>query len=179
MFAVRGVAVSFSIFFIFYSVLSLAVGLVWRRVWDYYRLGSARSCADALFVLRMIPWLVSAVVTLAFVVPSFLLLEPRAVRESMSPVLVVLCICGMAVMLAGAWNAGGLAAGYENSCAVVERSKRNWPERCGFRAAGFAAADCESCPSADRGRYSAAQRVAIGSGGVCAHGAGIAERAAA
>jgi beta-lactamase regulating signal transducer with metallopeptidase domain len=129
MFAVRGVAVSFSIFFIFYSVLSLAVGLVWRRVWDYYRLGSARSCADALFVLRMIPWLVSAVVTLAFVVPSFLLLEPRAVRESMSPVLVVLCICGMAVMLAGAWNAAAAllratktVAQWSNGASVIGRS---------------------------------------------------------
>ncbi|MGA9511926.1 MAG: M56 family metallopeptidase [Candidatus Sulfotelmatobacter sp.] len=105
MFAVRGVAVSFSIFFIFYSVLTLAVGLVWRRVWNYRRQGSAKSCADALFVLRMIPWVVSGVVTLAFAVPSFLLLEPRAVQESMSPVLVALCICGMAVMLAGVWNA--------------------------------------------------------------------------
>jgi beta-lactamase regulating signal transducer with metallopeptidase domain len=129
MFAVRGVAVSFSIFFIFYSVLSLAVGLVWRRVWDYYRLGSATSCADALFVLRMIPWLVSAVVTLAFVVPSFLLLEPRAVRESMSPVLVVLCICGMAVMLAGAWNAAAAllratktVAQWSNGASVIGRS---------------------------------------------------------
>jgi beta-lactamase regulating signal transducer with metallopeptidase domain len=129
MFAVRGVAVSFSIFFIFYSVLSLAVGLVWRRVWDYYRLGSATSCADALFVLRMIPWLVSAVVTLAFVVPSFLLLEPRAVRESMSPVLVVLCICGMAVMLAGAWNAAAAllratktVARWSNGASVIGRS---------------------------------------------------------
>jgi beta-lactamase regulating signal transducer with metallopeptidase domain len=105
MFALRGVAVSFSIFFLFYGVLTLAVGLVWRRVWDYCRRGSARRCADSLFVLRMIPWTVSGVVTVAFAVPSFLLLEPRAVQESMSPVLLVLCICGMAVMLAGAWNA--------------------------------------------------------------------------
>jgi Zn-dependent protease with chaperone function len=105
MFAVRGVAVSFSIFFIFYSALTLAVGLLWRRVWEYRRQGSAKSCADMLFFLRMIPWVVSAVVTLAFAVPSFLLLEPRAVQESMSPVLVGLCISGMAVMLAGAWNA--------------------------------------------------------------------------
>ncbi|MGC2819129.1 MAG: hypothetical protein WA198_05560 [Candidatus Sulfotelmatobacter sp.] len=105
MFALRGVAVSFSIFFIFYSVLTLAIGLVWRRAWNYCRQGSARNCADALFVLRMTPWIVSAVVTLAFAVPSFLLLEPRAARESMSPVLEVLCICGIAVVLAGMWNA--------------------------------------------------------------------------
>lgn len=129
MFAARGVAVSFSIFFIFYGVLTLAVGLVSRRVWNYRRRGSARSCADALFVLRMTPWVVSAVATLAFAVPSFLLLEPRAVRESMSPVLVVLCVCGMAVMLAGMWNAAAAllraaktVAGWSNGACVIGSS---------------------------------------------------------
>ena len=38
-------------------------------------------------------------------VPSFLLLEPRAVNEPMGIVPVVLGLCGMAVMLAGMWNA--------------------------------------------------------------------------
>jgi beta-lactamase regulating signal transducer with metallopeptidase domain len=129
MFAVRGVAVSFSIFFLFYSVLTLAVGLVWRKVWDYRRQGSARSCADVLFFLRMIPWAASAIVTLAFAVPSFLLLEPRAVQESMSPALVGLCICGMAVMLAGAWNAAAAllraartVARWSNGARVIGRS---------------------------------------------------------
>ena len=120
MFALRGVAVSFSIFFIFYSVLTLAIGLVWRRAWNYCRQGSARNCADALFVLRMTPWIVSAVVTLAFAVPSFLLLEPRAVRESMSPVLEVLCICGIAVDAGGnVERGGGVAAGCENGRGLV------------------------------------------------------------
>ena len=129
MFALRGVAVSFSIFFIFYSVLTLVVGLVWRRVWDYSRLGSASSCADALFILRMIPWILSSIVTLAFAVPSFLLLEPRAVRESMSPVLVALCVCGMAGMLAGMWNAAAAllraaktVAGWSNRARVIGSS---------------------------------------------------------
>ncbi|MGA8198945.1 MAG: hypothetical protein WB814_02705 [Candidatus Sulfotelmatobacter sp.] len=129
MFALRGVAVSFSIFFIFYSVLTLVVGLVWRRVWDYNRLGSASSCADALFILRMIPWILSSIVTLAFAVPSFLLLEPRAVRESMSPVLVALCVCGMAGMLAGMWNAAAAllraaktVAGWSNRARVIGSS---------------------------------------------------------
>jgi beta-lactamase regulating signal transducer with metallopeptidase domain len=129
MFAMRGVAVSFSIFFLFYSVLTLAVSLVWRRVWDYCRQSSARRCADSLFVLLMIPWAASAVVTLAFAVPSFLLLEPRAVQESMSPVLVVLCICGMVVMLAGIWNAAAAllraastVARWSNGARVIGRS---------------------------------------------------------
>ncbi|MGB8579837.1 MAG: hypothetical protein WCD47_03390 [Candidatus Sulfotelmatobacter sp.] len=135
MFAVRGIAVTFSIFFIFYSVLTLGVGLVWRRVWDYCRLGSARSCADALFVLRVIPWGVSAVVTLAFAAPSFLLLEPRAVRESMSPVLVVLCVCGMGVILAGMWSAATAllraaktVARWSNGARVIGRSDADSPQ---------------------------------------------------
>ena len=129
MFAVRGFAVCFSIFFIFYSVLTLAVALVWRRVWDCRRRSSARICADTLFVLRMIPCVLSAVATLAFAVPSFLLLEPRAARESMSPVLVVLCICGIGVMLVGMWNAAAAllraaktVARWSNGATVIGRS---------------------------------------------------------
>ena len=47
MFAVRGVAVSFSIFFIFYSVLNLAVGLVW---WGF---GILLAIGYFVFVYRM------------------------------------------------------------------------------------------------------------------------------
>jgi beta-lactamase regulating signal transducer with metallopeptidase domain len=105
MFAFRGIAVSFSIFFILYSVLSLAVCLVWRRLWLYGRQGSARRCADLLFMVRMVPLVVATGVTLIVAVPSFLLLEPRAVEESVGTVAVLLGCCGMVVMLAGTWNA--------------------------------------------------------------------------
>jgi hypothetical protein len=104
MFAVRGIAVSFSIFFILYSGLSVAVCLVWRRLWVYGQ-QSARQCADLLFILRMVPFVVASGVILVFAVPSFLLLEPRAVEESMGAGAVMLGCGGMAVMLAGAWNA--------------------------------------------------------------------------
>ena len=129
MFAVRGVAVSFSIFFLLYSALTLVVRLVWRRVWNDRQQGSARSCADTLFLLRMIPFVVSAVATLVFAVPSFLLLEPRSVRESMSAVLMMLSLCGMTVMLAGMWNAtaalvraGRTVARWSNGARVIGRS---------------------------------------------------------
>lgn len=105
MFALRGSAVSLSIFFIVYSALSIAVCFVWRRLWRYNQRSSARRCADLLFALRMVPFVVASIVTLAFAVPSFLLLEPRAVEESMGSVPVVLGLCGMAMLLAGAWNA--------------------------------------------------------------------------
>ncbi len=104
MFAMRGIAVSFSIFLILYSALSLAVCGVWRRVWLGGQRLSARRCADLLFTLRMIPFAVATGVTLAFAVPSFLLLEPRAVNEPMGAVPLALGLCGMAVALAGVWN---------------------------------------------------------------------------
>jgi beta-lactamase regulating signal transducer with metallopeptidase domain len=105
MFAVRGIAVSFSIFVLLYSALSVAVCGVWRRVWSGGQRHSARRCADLLFALRTAPFVVAAGVTLALAVPSFLLLEPRAVEESMGAAPVVLGFCGMAVMLAGIWKA--------------------------------------------------------------------------
>lgn len=105
MFAVRGIAVSFSIFVILYSALSLAVLLAWRRLWFCGQQYSSRRSADLLFAVRIGPFGVAAGVTLALAVPSFLLLEPRAVDEPLGAVPVVLCFCGMTVLLAGVWKA--------------------------------------------------------------------------
>jgi len=105
MFAVRGVAVSFSIFVILYGALSVAVCAVWHRVWLRGRQYSARRCADLLFALRMAPFAVASGVTLVLAVPSFLLLEPRAGNEPVGSAAVLLALCGMAVLLTGLWNA--------------------------------------------------------------------------
>jgi beta-lactamase regulating signal transducer with metallopeptidase domain len=105
MFVVRGLAVSFSIFVMFYIALSVAVCCLWRTVWRYSRQVSARRCADWLFVLRMIPLAGAAVVTLAFAVPSFLLLEPRVTNEPVGVLSLTLSLCGVAALLAGIWKA--------------------------------------------------------------------------
>jgi beta-lactamase regulating signal transducer with metallopeptidase domain len=105
MFAVRGIAVSFSIFFILYSVLSLAVCLVWRRVWAYGQHVSARRSADALFILRMAPLVFAVGVTFFLAVPSFVLLEPRSVEESMGAAAVLLGCGGAGVVALGTWRA--------------------------------------------------------------------------
>jgi beta-lactamase regulating signal transducer with metallopeptidase domain len=105
MFAVRGIAVSFSAFFICYSSLSLVVCLGWRRVWNYSQQRSARHRADLLFLLRIAPVLAATAVTLTLAAPSFLLLEPRAVDEPMGVLPRVCGFCGMTVILAGARNA--------------------------------------------------------------------------
>jgi beta-lactamase regulating signal transducer with metallopeptidase domain len=104
-FAVRGIAVSFSIFVMLYAALSIAVCAVWRHAWIYGQQFSARRCANLLFALRVGPFVVATAATLAFAVPSFVLLEPRAVDEPMGRLPVVLGCCGIAVILAGMWNA--------------------------------------------------------------------------
>jgi beta-lactamase regulating signal transducer with metallopeptidase domain len=105
MFAMRGIAVSFSIFVMLYGVLSLAVCGVWRRVWLTGQRYSARRCANLLFALRLLPFAVAAGLTFVLAVPSFLLLEPRAVDEPLGAVPVLLGLCGMAVLLTGTWKA--------------------------------------------------------------------------
>src|SRR5258706_7311622 len=96
MFALRGIAVSFSVFVILYSVLSLVVCGAWRKGLFYGQRYSARRCADLLFALRMAPFALASGVTLALAVPSFLLLEPRVVDEPMGVGPVVLALCGLA-----------------------------------------------------------------------------------
>ncbi|MGB2605518.1 MAG: M56 family metallopeptidase [Candidatus Sulfotelmatobacter sp.] len=105
MFALRGIAVSFSIFFLLYSALSVAVCGVWRNVWRSGCRYSATRSADLLFALRMAPFVIATGATFVFAVPSFLLLEPRAANESIGSLPAVMGVCGLAVVLAGMWNA--------------------------------------------------------------------------
>jgi beta-lactamase regulating signal transducer with metallopeptidase domain len=114
MFAMRGIAVSFSVFVILYCVLSVTLCGVWRRMWLGGQQYSARRYADLLFALRLAPLVVAAGVTLLLAVPSFLLLEPRAVDEPLGAVPVVLSLCGMVLLLVGGWKA----------CAALVRASR-------------------------------------------------------
>jgi beta-lactamase regulating signal transducer with metallopeptidase domain len=106
MFAARGIAVSFSVFVMVYCILSLAVCLFWRMVWQRSQRHPRRRIADGMFALRMFPLVTAAVITAAFTVPSFLLLEPRAIDEPMGGIPVVLGICGVMLGIFGVWNAG-------------------------------------------------------------------------
>lgn len=77
MFAARCAGVSLAVFFLVYVMLSLAVSRGWAIGEKLLRHLSARRAADLLFAVRMLPLVLSALVTLAFTIPSFLLLEPR------------------------------------------------------------------------------------------------------
>ena len=119
MYAVRGIAVSFSVFVVLYATLSVAVGCFWRRVWLTVQGDSARRCADLLLALRLAPCALAGCVTLMFAVPSFLLLEPRAGDEPLGAAAILLGVCGMAVILAGTWNAA-------RSLASAARTVSRW-----------------------------------------------------
>ncbi|HKH98231.1 MAG TPA: M56 family metallopeptidase [Candidatus Sulfotelmatobacter sp.] len=105
MFLVRGMAVSFSVFVMVYCALSLAVGLGWHKVWLYSQRRPVRRIADFLFALRMFPLITAAVITAAFTVPSFLLLEPRAINEPLGEIPLALGLGGALLGIFGLGNA--------------------------------------------------------------------------
>ncbi len=106
MFALRGIAVSLSVFVIVYAVLSLAVGAGSRWLIDRLRAQRlpVRRLADLLFALRMFPLATAVVITAGLTVPSFLLLEPRAIDEPLGAIPLVLGICGAVVAIFGVAN---------------------------------------------------------------------------
>jgi Zn-dependent protease with chaperone function len=105
MFAVRGIAVSFSVFLMVYCALSLAVCFVWRSFLLHAQHYPIRRIADMLFALRIFPLTTAAVITTAFTVPSFLLLEPRAIEEPIGGIPLALGLCGAALGIFGFLNA--------------------------------------------------------------------------
>src|SRR5437879_11902802 len=105
MFAARGIAVSLSVFVMVYGALSVAVCLGWHTVWVHSQRNAVRRVADLLFALRMFPLASAAAITVAFTVPSFLLLEPRAINEPIGGIPMVLGICGAGLGVFGLGNA--------------------------------------------------------------------------
>ena len=105
MFALRGIAVSFSVLVIVYGVLSLAVAASWSKVGLRIGVHPARRIADWLFALRMFPLVAAAAVTLALAVPSFLLLEPRTIDEPLGAIPLALGACGVLLGILGTVNA--------------------------------------------------------------------------
>jgi hypothetical protein len=118
MFALRGIAVSLSIFVLFYSALSVAVRGTWRNLGFPGRQHSPAKCADLLFALRTLPFLIAAAVTLIWAVPSFLLLEPRVAGEPLGGMPLLLSLCGLAAVFAGIWNA---AAAWVRASRIIAR----------------------------------------------------------
>jgi len=105
MFVVRGIAVSFAVFVMMYCVLSMGVSRCWRAILGQMQHFPIRRVADLLFVLRMLPLIAATLITAAFTVPSFLLLEPRTIQEPVGGIPLGLGICGAMMGIAGIVNA--------------------------------------------------------------------------
>ena len=106
MFAARGIALSLSVFILLYASLSLLLCGGWRLFSRHGSLQySSRRSADLLFGLRVLPFVASALVTLGFMVPSFLLLEPHSGDEPMGALPIALSVCCLALFVAGAVRA--------------------------------------------------------------------------
>ncbi|HXW90620.1 MAG TPA: M56 family metallopeptidase [Terriglobales bacterium] len=105
MFAARGIIVSVSVFVIVYCVLSLVVACGWRRAWGRAQRFFVGRAAGVLFALRMFPLITAGLITAALTVPSFLLLEPRAIDEPVGGVSLALGACGLILGLVGILSA--------------------------------------------------------------------------
>ncbi|HKM85313.1 MAG TPA: M56 family metallopeptidase [Terriglobales bacterium] len=104
MFALRGIAVSLTFFVLVYCLLSALVAVAWRSLkWLH---AAERSLAALLFALRVLPLAASVVVTFAFVVPSFQLLEPRSIDidEGIGAVPLALGICALLLIACGCFR---------------------------------------------------------------------------
>ena len=107
MFALRGLGVSLAFFLCSYVALSIAVSRGWRVALQGFGHLRAQAVADVLLVLRCLPIAVASIITVAFVVPSFLLLEPRVSSEPLGALPLFLGFCCLAMFSAGVWNAAG------------------------------------------------------------------------
>jgi Zn-dependent protease with chaperone function len=105
MFAARGIAVSFSMFFLLYGGLSVVVATLWTKIRLHSERYPAWHCADLLFAIRMLPLAISLAVTFTFTVPSFMLLEPHVIREPVGAMPLVLGLGGLILLLLGILNA--------------------------------------------------------------------------
>jgi Zn-dependent protease with chaperone function len=108
--------VSLAFFLLLYGVISVAVVRAWRYARNAGHRLSARRMADVLFVLRGLPFAAAAVITAAFVVPSFLLLEPRVVAEPIGEIPLTLGAC--CLLLFGVGLANAIAAQVKTSRTV-------------------------------------------------------------
>jgi Zn-dependent protease with chaperone function len=102
MFALRGIAVSLTFFVLLYCLLSALVAVAWRSLkWLH---ATEQSLAALLFASRVLPLAASVVITFAFVVPSFQLLEPRSIDEGMGAVPLALGVCALLLIAVGCFR---------------------------------------------------------------------------
>jgi Zn-dependent protease with chaperone function len=114
----RGIAVSLTFFVLLYCLLSTLVAVAWRSL----KLLHAReqSLSRLLFVLRVLPLAASVVMTFAFVVPSFQLLEPRSINPDEGIGAMPLAL-GVSALLLIAWGCFRVITAQSMTSRVVAR----------------------------------------------------------
>ena len=105
MFLLRGLAVSLSVFFLLYAALSLAIAKGWNAVVFFGQGRSQQHLADIFFLARILPFAAASLTTVLFVVPSFLLFEPRWSQERLRAIPLFLGWAGLMLLVFGLWNA--------------------------------------------------------------------------
>jgi Zn-dependent protease with chaperone function len=103
MFALHGMAVSLDCFMLLYCLLSVLVVTAWRPLKPLHV--AQQSVAAILFALRILPLLVSVIITFALVLPSFQLLEPLPTDEGMGAIPLVLGVCTLLLIACGFFRA--------------------------------------------------------------------------
>ena len=116
-FALRCLGVSLAFFLILYCLLSVAVTRSWRLVQRHAHWFVPRHVADVLFVIRVLPVAVATLLCVVFVIPSFLLFEPRISSEPVGEIPLALGLGCSLLFIAGAYNAW---AAYSRTARAVE-----------------------------------------------------------
>lgn len=140
MFALRGIAVSLAFFVLLYGMLSLLVVLAWRCI-RFIPTVSERGLANLLFVARVLPLVSALLITLFLVIPSFDILEPRAIDEQVGRRPLVLGVCALLLIGWGLWR---VIAAQRRTSRLVER----WFKGAVPLQSGEAAATFQSRPEA-------------------------------
>lgn len=105
MFALRCLDVSLAFFLAVYGLFSFAVTRTWRPFARLVDRQSPRVSSNLLFGLRVSPLVLALMVTAIFVLPSFLLLEPRSAAEPLGEMPLALSLCCIALVAAGIYSA--------------------------------------------------------------------------
>ena len=174
MFALRGLAVCFSVFALVYVSVSLAVCGLRNRIALSCQRFSARRCANTLFAWRMLPLAAAAATTAVFALPSFLFLEPRSIDEPVGAVPLALALCGLLLLLFGTANAAR---------ALLKSSKTiaAWQDGASVERSGPVRLlrGTDAFPTLVAARNFPPQNPDVAPGGICSDSTGTANRSAA
>lgn len=99
----------FAAFFLLHTALAVAVSLLARHAVHRVSRFNPKTASCLLFAVRLFPASAATLLVGGLCAPSYLLFEPRATTEQISPVCVMAAILGIATCVSGLWR-GALAA---------------------------------------------------------------------